>query len=226
MSFFRVFVFVAVLLLWGGRAESYNGGYDAGSAKLDSSTAVLNEIMATSDRSIPADLLRRAQGIAVIPGFLKAGFIFGADYGRGVLVRRNPDGSWSDPSFIRLGGGNFGFQIGVESTDLVLVFTTARSLDVMTHGKLLLGGTASVAVGPVGRTAMAETSPTFSTEVFSYSRSRGAFAGVALDGAYLTLDCDADRNFYGASYPQVAQEPASARRFTCTVASYSGSPCV
>ena len=140
MRIFQTSVLLTLVLLLGGCA-SYNG-YTSGpdqdrmvrdrdSAKLDNATAVISEIMATPDNGIPADLLLRAQGIAVVPSFLKAGFIFGADYGKGVLVRRLPDGSWSKPSFMTMGGGNFGLQIGAESTDLVLVFTTGRSLDAM-----------------------------------------------------------------------------------------------
>jgi lipid-binding SYLF domain-containing protein len=126
-----------------------------------------------------------------------------------------------------MGGGNFGLQIGAESTDLILVFRTVRSVDAMQSGKVTLGATASVAAGPVGRTASAATDVTLSSEVLSYSRSRGAFAGVALDGAVVTIDVGANRAFYGVDNPLVQQasyEPAAARRFTCTLANYTGGP--
>ena len=225
MSYFRISVLIAVLLLLAPFQAL--AADPAKVAKIQNSTAVLNEIMASPDNGIPADLLRRAQGIAVIPSFLKAGFIFGADYGKGVLVRRSPDGTWSDPAFVTIGGGNFGLQIGAESTDLILVFTTPRSLDAIEHGKLLLGGTISVAAGPVGRSGYAATDATLRTEVFSYSRSRGIFAGVALDGAALSLDYAANRDFYGVGDPmrqRALTVPDSARRFACTLASYTGGP--
>jgi lipid-binding SYLF domain-containing protein len=200
---------------------------DRDSAKLDNATAVVSELMAIPAQGIPANLLASAQGIAVIPNRLKAGFIFGAGYGRGVLVRRLPDGSWSDPAFVTLAGGNWGLQVGVESADLVLVFRTARSLNTMQNGKLVLGGEASIAAGPVGRNVKLATTPTLSAEIYSYSRSRGAFIGVALTGSVLTLDQNANMAFYGVPNPIVQRAsytPASARRFDCTLANYTGGP--
>ncbi|MDI3262186.1 MAG: lipid-binding SYLF domain-containing protein [Fulvimonas sp.] len=159
---------------------------------------VLNEIMQAPDRSIPQDLLREAKAIAVIPNVVKAGFVLGGRYGQGLVSVKGADGTWSNPSFISLTGGSFGFQAGVSSTDVILVFRTQRGVDGIVNGKFTLGGDASVAAGPVGRTAAAATDGQLKAEIYSYSRSRGLFAGVALDGSVLNIDDDANAAVYGA----------------------------
>ncbi|MDE1894975.1 MAG: lipid-binding SYLF domain-containing protein [Xanthomonadaceae bacterium] len=159
---------------------------------------VLNQIMQAPDKAIPTDLLRDAKAIAVIPDVLKVGFIFGGRRGEGLISVKNPDGTWSNPSFITMTGGSVGFQVGVSSTDVVLVFRTQRGVDSIVRGKFTLGADASAAAGPVGRTAAASTDAQMKAEIYSYSRSRGLFAGVALDGSALRIDYDANAAVYGA----------------------------
>jgi lipid-binding SYLF domain-containing protein len=158
---------------------------------------VLNEVMQAPDKAIPQDLLRDAKAIAVIPDMVKAGFIFGGRRGEGLISVKSPDGTWSNPSFITMTGGSVGFQIGVSSTDVVLVFRTQRGVDSIVNGKFTLGADAAAAAGPVGRNASASTDSQFKAEIYSYSRSRGLFAGVALDGTALTVDNGTNRAFYG-----------------------------
>jgi lipid-binding SYLF domain-containing protein len=150
-------------------------------------------------RGIPPCMVQDAKAVAVIPDVIKAGFLVGGRFGRGVLVVRNPDGSWSNPIFVTLAGGGIGWQIGLQSTDVILVFRTGNSLQRILDGKgkLTLGADAAVAIGPVGRQAEAATDGQLKAEIFSYSRSRGLFAGVSLEGAGLLVDCEANQAFYG-----------------------------
>ncbi|MGH8150946.1 MAG: lipid-binding SYLF domain-containing protein [Steroidobacteraceae bacterium] len=165
-------------------------------ARLLTSRQVIKELRGSPDQFIPARLLARAYGIAVVPNVTKAAFFFGASRGNGVLVVRNKYGRFSDQIFVNLTGGSFGFQWGIQSTVVVLVFTTQRSIDKITSGKITLGADASVAAGPIGRQATAATDPTISSEVYSYSRSRGLFLGVALKGSVISIDNGADARFY------------------------------
>jgi lipid-binding SYLF domain-containing protein len=166
-------------------------------ARLLFASQVLEELRATRDQYIPDRLLERAHAIAVIPDVTKAAFIVGGRRGSGVMVVRDAKGRFSSPVFVSITGGSFGWQAGVQSTDIVLVFTTRESVEGITGGKITLGADASVAAGPVGRQASAATDATFSAEVYSYSRNRGFFAGVSLDGSALTIDRRANRSFYG-----------------------------
>ena len=159
---------------------------------------VLSDIMQAPDKAIPQDLLRDARAIAVIPDLLKVGFVFGGRRGEGLISVKSPDGTWSNPSFITMTGGSIGFQAGVSSTDVILVFRTQRGVDSIVRGKFTLGADASAAAGPVGRTANASTDAQLKAEIYSYSRSRGLFAGVALDGSALRIDYDANVEVYGA----------------------------
>ena len=165
--------------------------------RAENSVRVLKEIMEAPDKSIPTDLLREAHAIAVIPDMVKAGFIFGGRRGEGLISVKSPDGTWSNPSFISLTGGSVGFQAGVSSTDVILVFRTQRGVDSIVNGKFTLGADAAAAAGPVGRTATASTDSQLKAEIYSYSRSRGLFAGVALDGSALRIDYDANEAIYG-----------------------------
>ncbi|MCW8806803.1 MAG: lipid-binding SYLF domain-containing protein [Rhodanobacter sp.] len=165
--------------------------------RAQNSVRVLNEIMQAPDKAIPQDLLRDAKAIAVIPDMIKAGFIFGGRRGEGLISIKSPDGTWSNPSFITMTGGSVGFQAGVSSTDVVLVFRTEHGVDSIVRGKFTLGADASAAAGPVGRTATAATDSQLKAEIYSYSRTRGLFAGVALDGAALRIDYDANEAVYG-----------------------------
>lgn len=159
--------------------------------------AVLDEIMRAPDQAIPAGLLKDAHAIAVIPDVVKAGFVLGGRAGKGVVSVRSPDGTWSNPSYIKLTGGSVGFQAGVQSTDVVLVFRRKAGVDSIVNGKFTLGADAAVAAGPVGRTAQASTDGQLKAEIYSYSRARGLFAGVALDGAVIAIDHRANQSVYG-----------------------------
>jgi lipid-binding SYLF domain-containing protein len=163
----------------------------------DNAVRVLKEIMMAPDKSIPKDLLQNAHAIAVVPDVIKAGFVVGGRHGNGLISVKTRDGTWSNPSFVSLTGGSVGFQAGVSSTDVVLVFRTQRGVDSIVHGKFTLGADASAAAGPVGRSATASTDAQLKAEIYSYSRSRGLFAGAALDGSALTIDNDANQAVYG-----------------------------
>jgi lipid-binding SYLF domain-containing protein len=166
--------------------------------RAENAVRVLREMVQDApDKSIPTDLLRDARAIAVIPDMLKVGLVFGGRRGEGLISVKGPDGTWSNPSFLTLTGGSVGFQIGASSTDVILVFRTQRGVDSIVDGKFTLGADASAAAGPVGRTATASTDEQFKAEIYSYSRSRGLFAGVALDGSVLRIDYDANKEVYG-----------------------------
>jgi lipid-binding SYLF domain-containing protein len=168
-------------------------------ATLESAAEVIRTLPADPLACIPPVLLRDARAVAVVPHVVKIGFLADVRFGRGVLLVRRPDGSWGEPVFVVLGGGGFGLQAGVQSTDVVLVFRSANSVDRVLRGKgkLTLGGDASVAAGPVGREAEAATDLRLRAEIFSYSRSRGLFAGLSLQGADLHADGEANAAFYG-----------------------------
>ncbi len=163
----------------------------------EKAATVLRDSMDTPDRRIPDSLLQDAEAIAVIPHVVKAGFVFGGRHGRGLMSVRMRDGVWSNPIFISLTGGSIGFQAGVESTDVILVFRTRRGVDSVVNGKFTLGADASVAAGPVGRTASMSTDHTLEAEIYSYSRARGLFAGVAIDGAVLRVRERSNERVYG-----------------------------
>jgi len=162
-------------------------------------TQVLQDARTARDQGIPDRLLERAYGIAVIPDFTKVAFFLGGSRGHGVLVVRDASGHFSSPIFVTLTGGSFGFQWGVQKTDLVLVFTSRQGILGIEGGKLTLGADVSVAAGPVGRQASAATDQAFNAGVYSYSHSRGIFAGVALSGAALTIDNAANDELYHRS---------------------------
>ena len=163
------------------------------------SLQVLNEIMEIPVNAIPTSMLKRAEGLVIIPNMIKGGFGVGGAYGRGVFMVRQPGGMWSRPSFVSMAKGSFGFQAGVSSTDIVLVFCTKRSIEQFTEGKLTLGVDTAVAAGPVGRQAEAGTDLTLTSEVYSYSRARGIFLGAAIDGGVLNIDKDLTNRYYAAA---------------------------
>ena len=167
--------------------------------RASNASRVLSEIFRIPEESIPAKLLQDAEAIAVIPDVVKAGFVFGGRRGRGLIAVRGADGTWSNPSYLTLTGGSFGFQAGVQSADIILVFRTRRGVDSIVNGKFTLGGDASVAAGPVGRSAQASTDEQLKAEIYSYSRARGLFAGVALDGTVLRINHKANAAVYGRS---------------------------
>jgi len=180
--------------------SSPEGANSAGLVKIDDSVEVLEQTLSIPEAGIPPVLLQNASGIAIIPGVIKAGFILGGRYGKGILVVREKNGSWSDPIFITVAGGSIGWQIGVESIDIILVFKSDRSIEGIMKGKFTLGADASVAAGPVGRQASASTDILLKSEIYSYSRSRGLFAGLAVDGAGIQINYDANEAFYGKGY--------------------------
>jgi len=164
--------------------------------RMMNATVTLKEILGIPEKGIPQSMLDNAAAIVVIPGLVKAGFIVGGKHGKGVMSVRNDTG-WSHPSFVSLTGGSIGWQAGVKSTDLVLVFMSQKSVTKLLNGEFTLGADASVAAGPVGREAGAGTNLRVEAEIYSYSRSRGAFAGVSLDGSKLSIDKDANEKYYG-----------------------------
>ncbi|GFO60597.1 hypothetical protein GMST_29220 [Geomonas silvestris] len=172
--------------------------------KVEDAIDVVKAVKAMPEEGIPQALLNNAHGIAVIPGVIKVGFVIGGRYGTGILTVRNDKGEWSDPVFVKIAGGSLGWQIGAQSTDLILVFKSKASVDGILKGKFTLGADASVAAGPVGRSAEGATDVMLKSEIFSYSRSRGLFAGLALDGAALTIDDDANASYY--SKPDLAAQ--------------------
>jgi lipid-binding SYLF domain-containing protein len=174
---------------------------------LQSAADVLDELAAIPARGIPPALLANAHGVAIIPRTVKAGFIIGGRGGHGVVLSRDRTGAWGEPVFVNFGGGSIGLQAGIQSTDLVLVFKGRESLNRILEGKgkLTLGADVSVAAGPVGRQAEAGTDAVLKAEIVSYSRARGLFAGVALDGAALWFDLAANAQFQRDPRPEVRQ---------------------
>src|SRR5256885_3562413 len=191
----RLFSISTALLLACGATGAWAQAREQG--RLLMAAQVLDELHSARDQYIPDRLLERAYAIAVIPDMTKIAFFAGGRRGHGVLVVRDKDGRFSSPSFITMTGGSFGWQWGVQSTDIMLVFTTRKGVEGITGGKFTLGADASVAAGPVGRQASASTDTSFKAEVYSYSRTRGVFAGLAVDGTALSIDADANETFYG-----------------------------
>jgi lipid-binding SYLF domain-containing protein len=167
---------------------------------IQNSAKVLTEMQAMPDLQVPDWLLQRAQGIAILPEVVKAGAFVGGRGGTGVLLVRQSEGDWSNPLFIGIGAGSIGWQFGVQAADVVLVFTTRKSIEGITDGKITLGGDASAVAGPVGRSASAATSVTLDAEIYSYSRAKGLFAGVSLEGSVLFIRDSANERFYGKSH--------------------------
>ena len=173
-------------------------GDDDTTKRLNAAADVLEEIMAAPDKGIPQDLLDKAACAVVVPNVKKGAFIVGAKYGRGFIMCRNKDGhGWSAPGGVRVEGGSIGFQIGGSETDVVMLLMNQGAIDKLLSSKFTLGGDASVAAGPVGRTSSAETDAQLHAELLTYSRTRGLFAGVSLQGATLRPDDDANRDMYG-----------------------------
>ena len=158
---------------------------------------VLTDIQQIPESAIPDKLFDEARAIVVVPDTLKIGLVLGGRRGHGLVSVKNPDGTWSNPSFLKLTGGSIGFQAGVQSSDVVLVFRSDRGLDSIVNGKITLGADAGVAAGPVGRNASTATDGQLKAEIWSWSRARGLFAGVALDGAVLSIDDAANEAVYG-----------------------------
>ncbi len=198
-------------------------------SKVRESTEVMSDIMAIPEKSIPPSLLNKAYAIAVIPNVIKAGFVFGGRYGWGVLVVKTKASKWSAPAFISITSGSIGYQIGIQSTDVILVFKSKKSVDRITKGKFTLGADANIAAGPVGRSASAGTDIRLEAEIYSYSRSRGLFAGVSLEGSALQIKDEANRSFYNKEVISAVdifeniniKVPAVAKEFVKTLTKYT-----
>ncbi len=166
--------------------------------RLDASADTLTDMMHASDKGIPQDLMDKSKCVVVVPGMKKAGFIFGAKYGRGFAVCRRPGGvGWSAPAAMRVEGGSVGFQIGASETDIILLVMNDGGMKHLLSDKFTIGGEATAAAGPVGRDATAQTDAELHAEMLSYSRARGLFAGISLEGATLRPDGDTNRELYG-----------------------------
>jgi len=165
--------------------------------RAEDATKVLTEIMSIPENAIPEELMARAHGIAVIPHVVKGAFGIGGQWGKGLMSQRHEDGQWSAPSYIDIGGGSFGLQIGVQANDVVLVFTDENGLKGLMKGKVKLGADASATAGPVGRKAEIGTDVLLRSGIFAYSRSKGLFAGISLDGSVVGIDDDANQRIYG-----------------------------
>jgi SH3 domain-containing YSC84-like protein 1 len=203
-------------LCWAGSA------LEDATERLDNATSVMHEIMGMPDKGIPEEVLQHAKCVAVIPHMVKAGFIFGAKEGKGIATCRTPNG-WSAPAFITISGGSWGLQIGVEAVDVVMIFQNDRAMRRLLSSNFQVGGDASAAAGPVGRHAEAGTDWKLDTEILTYSRAKGAFAGLTLEGASLRQDNDSRRAIYGHSVTTRAlllgkvSVPAAAQPFLAEV---------
>ena len=166
--------------------------------RADDAVRVVKQIQSIPESAIPDRLLDEAKAIVVVPDTIKAGFMLGGRRGLGLMSVKSPDGTWSNPVFVKLAGASFGLQAGVQSADVILVFRSERGVDSIVNGKFTLGADAGIAAGPVGRNAAAATDGALKAEIWSWSRARGLFAGVALDGAVLSIDNGANRTAYGS----------------------------
>jgi lipid-binding SYLF domain-containing protein len=197
--------------------------------RIEKATQVFQEIMRTPDKGIPEELMETAKCVAVIPGEERAAFIFGGNYGKGLATCRTAHG-WSAPMFLAVGGGSVGFQIGGSFTDVVLLFMNDHALQSLLSDKFKIGADATVAAGPVGRHASAGTDVKLNAEILSYSRSKGAFAGVSVDGAVVQADKSGDRAMYGTNVTRReilhggVTVPESARHLLADLARYSETP--
>jgi lipid-binding SYLF domain-containing protein len=165
--------------------------------RLQRATQVFSEIMRTPDKGIPEDLLDKCECVGIVPGLKKAGLGLGGKYGKGLVMCRKPDRSWTAPSFITIEGGSIGFQIGFTQIDVVMLMMNRRGVEKLIGDKFTVGADASAAAGPVGRQTSAQTNIRLDAEILTYSRAKGLFAGVSLDGATLRADKDDNRDFYG-----------------------------
>ena len=227
----RLIITCAIALLFliiiNGSSSSFAGAEE--DIKAESAASVLKEIMIIPEKSVPGFLFKDAHAVAVIPEVIKAGFMVGGSYGEGLISVKQKDGSWSLPCFLTIKAGSIGFQIGVQSTDVVLVFKSEKSLNNLIKGKFTLGADAAVAAGPLGRQAQAGTDIELKAEIFSYSRSRGVFAGISLEGAALEIDHDANQKFYNKTgvRPElifdgsIKEAPKAASAFTKTLMTYT-----
>ncbi len=216
----RLVMSILPVLLYAGAEED---------ARLEAARVSLSEIMAAGDSSIPQNLFEKAQCAVIIPGMKKGGFIFGGKYGRGwALCRQSSGHGWTAPVGVRVEGGSFGLQIGGSESDIILLVMNKKGMDRLLKSQFSLGGEASVAAGPVGRDSSAMTDATMRAEILSYSRSRGVFGGLALQGGTLRADSEADEALYGKAVDRKAvldgkmAAPKSAQPLVAALTKYSG----
>jgi lipid-binding SYLF domain-containing protein len=194
--------------------------------RVNLATEIINKMSQKPEQAIPVAYVQRAHGIAVIPQVVKVGFIIGGQHGKGIMVVRKSDGSWSDPYFLSLTSGSVGLQIGGQGADIVLLFMTKRAAQEAGKGKFTVGADAGAAAGPVGRQAGKRTDTGLDAEIYTYAWSRGLFAGLSVEGAVLSIDNSANGNYYGQSGISVDQiirggkTPSSARRFKSALTDY------
>lgn len=219
-------VWVAIGLAAMASADEKTGKESKAQDRVQAAADVLNEIQSAPDQGIPAEVLGSAECVAVVPSMLKAGFVVGARYGRGLASCRNPKG-WSAPAFFKIEGGSFGLQIGGQAVDLVMLVMNNDGMHKLLSSKFKLGADASVAAGPVGRHAAADTDWKMRAQILSYSRARGLFAGLELNGAVVRQDKDSTREFYGhmvtskAALEGEIEAPAGAYPFLQTLAKWA-----
>ncbi|MGA8041190.1 MAG: lipid-binding SYLF domain-containing protein [Terracidiphilus sp.] len=220
----RIFTSICLCLLATSTAFAASSKQDL-QARIDSAKTVLEQIMSAPDRSIPTNILQDATCVGVVPGMLKGAFVFGMQYGQGVVTCRTGHG-WSAPVLIRMAGGSFGFQIGGQSTDLVLVAVNDKGFQDLLKSKFKIGADASAAAGPVGRAGQAATDWKMNAELLSYSRNKGLFAGIDLDGTSVSQNKDDTDTYYGAdrTFESILKGgvavPAGAEPFVRSVAKY------
>jgi lipid-binding SYLF domain-containing protein len=218
VRFMKKFVTLVALFSLGAASAAWSETREETQNRLDNAATVLHEIMGAPDKGIPEEVFEHAKCVAVVPHMIKAGFVFGGENGRGVATCRTEHG-WSAPAFFAITGGNWGLQIGVEGVDLVMIFQGEKGMQHLLASKFQLGADASAAAGPVGRHASANTDWKLNTEVLTYSRAKGAFAGLTLTGADLRRDDDSMDAYYGhdVSTHRVltgeVEMPASAHKF-------------
>ncbi len=195
---------------------------------VDEARAVLKEVMASPDRSIPKDLLKSCAGVAIVPSVVKGGFVLGGAFGRGVVLSKSASGNWSGPAFIDMGGGSLGFQVGLQAIDLILVVMNERGMKSFLKSKFKLGADVGVAAGPAGRRAEASSDLQFKAEIYSYSRSKGLFAGVSLEGMVVSVNEEFINQYYGEPwsvddilFKKKSEPPDSGEKLIELLATYS-----
>lgn len=187
----------AAAVLLSGHPHAQEAKEQGEAKRVADATIVFDEIMSAEDKAIPRSILSKAEGIAVFPNTIKAGFVVGGMRGRGILSVRGTSGTWSAPAFLTLTGGSFGLQIGGQAADLVLIVMNRRGLENLVRNQFKVGADAGVAAGPIGRDAQASTDIQLRAQILSYSRARGLFAGVTINGSTIRQDRDANQRFYG-----------------------------
>ncbi|MBX7219534.1 MAG: lipid-binding SYLF domain-containing protein [Blastocatellia bacterium] len=214
----------------GGPATVSAAAGEKENERLQACATIFEEIMGASDKGIPGDLLEKSAALVFIPGVKKGAFIFGGEFGRGIMVVRNENGKgWGAPGFIKMTGGSFGFQIGGQNVDVILVVRNRKGIEKLVNNKFKLGADASVAGGPVGRTAKADTDAQMQAQILCYSRTQGVFAGISLEGASIQMDGDSNKKTYGRTLSgkevlagDVVKRPEASAKLYDLIKKYAG----